>query len=186
MRTLYSLIIIVSLFGTLGVNFWNYYLRQPKNWHAKAVLLIGVVLAMGIPAQYCVNRELSAEWKLSGAQKARLTQLLCQRPASERYKVRILVLPSDQNSRSFGDDLQNVFYDCHWDAEYVNDFSLAVDLVGVSVQVQNGTRSAAGAPVRARDLVVVLKAAGITDELRPAGTATQWDSAAISVGARPR
>jgi hypothetical protein len=177
-------IIVVLVLGTLLVHLGNYWLRQQKDWRAKGLLFLGCVLAVAIAAQFYVNSKLTEKWMLSDSQSKRLSQLLCQRPAAERYKVRILVLPGDQNSRSFGSDLQNVFYNCQWDTEYVNDYTLETNLVGVSVQVPNGTRSVADAPFRSRDLVGMLNTAGITGELRQPGTATQWDTAAISVGGR--
>jgi hypothetical protein len=186
MTTISKVIIVVLVLGTLFVHLGNYWLRQQKDWRAKGLLFLGCVLAVAIAAQFYVNSKLTEKWTLSDSQTKRLSQLLCQRPTAERYKVRILVLPSEQNPGSLGSDLHHVFYKCQWDTEYVNDYTLGTDLVGVSVQVPNGTLSVADAPFRSRDLVGMLKTAGITNELRQPGTATQWDSAAISVGAKPQ
>jgi hypothetical protein len=124
-------------------------------------------------------------WHLLPEQRERLAGVACDRPPSDRYKMRILVLPSDQNSRLFGNDLSEVFYRCGWNTEYVSDYSLAPDLTGVSVQVPNGTTAVTNAPPKAIDLVSILRSANINAILRPPGTATMWDSPAIAVGAQP-
>lgn len=129
--------------------------------------------------------KIGPDWNLDPEQRKDLDYELTQYSPDRRFKVRILMLPSNSQSQIYGNELVSLFVKDHWPAEGISDLTLRPDLRGVSVMVPNGTKVLGDIPAQTRELMLILKSARLDFILRPPGTSTQWDSPAIAVGIRP-
>jgi hypothetical protein len=143
----HRIIVAAIVFGiAYAIVVWGIpFLIRRTSQSSITVPLIAIVLFFsgGLLWQY-LNP--SPQWRLSVEQAKKLSNLLEQVPAGQRFKVPLTALIASTASQVYAQQLAEVFETHEWNCSLSLDGRMPPNLVGMALIVPNGLNSSAGPP----------------------------------------